>query len=92
MIGDVTAYDANDAALLAIVNEWSTPLKTFDARIAQLRTGVTYGSGNAQLVGGTTIFNDLAADQLMGTNALNWFWNYYALDTMVGRKTTDRLN
>jgi Ca2+-binding RTX toxin-like protein len=99
LIGDSTLYDANDAALAAIVRQWGIRSKTSDARMAALRTGVAYGGpapGTAKLVGfgaEATIVDDGTVDTLFGTADLTWFWNVGGNDVLSGKLLpTDRVN
>jgi len=95
LIGDSTIYDANNAALVAILGEWANASKTSAARMTTLRSGVAYGGstpGTAKLVAGTTINNDAAVDQLFGTAAFTWFWNIGLKDVLTGKRAADQLN
>lgn len=94
LIGDATIYDANDAALMALLAEWSDTSKQVDLRISTLRAGVAFGGptpGTAKLVS-ANIINDAAQDQLYGTAAMTWFWNVYGNDVLSGKRTADKLN
>jgi len=97
LIGDKTIYDVNDAALAALLTEWSNTAKTSAARIATLRAGVAYLGGTAKLVANTTIVNDNAVDQLFGTNSFTWFWNIspttsVTKDVITGKRLLDIVN
>jgi len=68
VIGGSTAYDANDAALAAILAEWTSNL-TFVQRVGRLLAGV--GAPPLNLA---TVLDDMVLDQLRDDSALNWFF------------------
>ncbi len=77
-IGGTTAYDANDAALTAIMAEWTSG-HSFATRVANLsNTGGSLASrlnGDFFLLGsgsGQTVFNDGASDYLSGGFGSDW--------------------
>jgi hypothetical protein len=74
LIGGTTAYDSNDAALLAILAEWTSE-HDFDTRVANLRNG---GGLNAAfvMVSNETVFDDGAMDQLFGGLADDWLFEF----------------
>jgi hypothetical protein len=93
LISGSTDFDTNDAALSAILNEWSSQLAshTYAARVANLRDGT--GSGD-RLNGSfflttATVDDDAAVDNLIGGKKdLDWFLARTAgavLDTLVDR-------
>jgi Ca2+-binding RTX toxin-like protein len=80
LIGGRTTHEANDAALLALLAEWSrsdlsgTALQQYRTRIGNLRNG-----GASSLAGGyrlysATVFDDATTDTLTGGADLDWFW------------------
>lgn len=77
IIGGVTAHDANDAALRAIMQEWTSG-GSFSARVANIAagTGLTGGyrlSSDPGAPGNQTVFNDNDADMLTGSAGQDWF-------------------
>jgi autotransporter-associated beta strand protein len=73
LIGGATAFDANEAALLAIMAEW-TSAADYQTRVDHLR-GTTPGGLNGDVVlDATTVFDDLAVDVLHGSAGLDWFF------------------
>jgi Ca2+-binding RTX toxin-like protein len=83
LIAGSTLYDANDAALCAILHEW-TSARGYEQRIANLNgtgTGADFANranGNVYLKVGTTaaestVFDDGAEDVLTGSSGLDWF-------------------
>jgi Ca2+-binding RTX toxin-like protein len=93
LIAGTTTYDANETALMAILQEWQRPDKTYAQRIQDLRTGGagTY-NGSAKLVWGTTVLDDdKAAATLTGGPGLDWFFANLGPGGVVDR-ITDRNN
>jgi hypothetical protein len=73
LIGGTTAYDnnnaANNAALMAILREWTSSHKD---RVARIQAGV--GTNHAiKLAVPDTVFDDDASDTFQGGQAKNWF-------------------
>ncbi len=70
-IGGATAYDNDDAALMAIVAEWGSR-RTFTDRVNRLRNGV--GSDRLILLRlNATVIDDLVQDRMIGGRAIEWF-------------------
>jgi hypothetical protein len=78
LIAGPTAFDANVAALNAIMAEW-TSARSFAARVANL-SGSGSGpraNGNVFLLAsgpGATVFDDGAVDQLQGAAGTDWYF------------------
>ena len=73
-IGGATAYDANVAALDAILNEWASS-STYAIRINNLLIGGGLSGGTCGRLGaGRTVFDDGVADTLTGGTGLDWFF------------------
>jgi Ca2+-binding RTX toxin-like protein len=84
LIAGSTAFDGNEAALCAILAEWTSG-RSYAARVANL-TGTGTGSDFASRLNGcyflrvtdqlatTTVFDDGAADVLTGTSGSDWFF------------------
>jgi Ca2+-binding RTX toxin-like protein len=74
LIAGYTDYDANDAALLAILNEWNSG-RTYEQRVKNLRDG----SGTAARSNGNTFLNDTTVrddgveDVLTGDAGFDWY-------------------
>jgi Ca2+-binding RTX toxin-like protein len=78
LIGGFTAFDEDDAALLAIQAEWTSP-RSYEARIANLR-----GEGTGPRLNGmyflrtsgasATVFDDRDEDKLTGGSGRDWFF------------------
>ena len=88
LIGDSTIYDANGAALAAILAQWDAPLP-YATRIANIMNPAA--SGGIALTS-SAILNDAAVDQIFGGTGWDWFWNVSGKDKITGRKTGTRLN
>lgn len=85
LIGDRTIYDANDQALLALLNEWSST-ETMAARIAGIRQAATGAPARIATV------DDAAVDFLFsGRRSADWFWQL-SRDLLVRRAKGDWLN
>ena len=71
LIGGSAAHDANEAALLAILGEW-TSRRSFSTRMKNLAVGV--GSNHQyRLKAIDTVFDDQASDSLVGGAGSDWF-------------------
>jgi len=82
LIAGFTSFDANDAALAAIMSEW-TSARTYEARFANLRGDATHpqfvdrANGNTFLKAdgpNATVFDDGAIDKLTGSSGRDWFF------------------
>lgn len=67
VIGGSTAHDSDPAALLQILEEWSSD-DSFATRKDKLRTG----DGGLPILDGTTVFDDGAIDILFARHGQNW--------------------
>jgi hypothetical protein len=88
LIGGTTAYDGNDAALQAILAEWSSN-RSLSARIAKLTSGDGL-NGAFVLVPAMTVFDDNAVDHLVGGLLDDWFFEF-PRDRILGRQARDRV-
>jgi Ca2+-binding RTX toxin-like protein len=78
LIGGRTAFDANDAALAAVMAEW-TSSRSYADRVANLRglgTGLRINGDYFLKTSGpdATVFDDGSADILTGGAGLDWFF------------------
>jgi sugar lactone lactonase YvrE len=93
LIAGTTAYDANEAALAAIMAEW-TSSRDYSTRIANL-SGTGTGpraNGNYFLVAGgqhATVFDNGVADVLNGGSGADWFFASLAQDLIHGRHDSE---
>jgi hypothetical protein len=76
LIAGNTSHDANQAALLAIMAEWSSN-KTYAVRVSNLLNGTGLTAGN-KLNGNDgatqTVFDDADIDTLSGNQGTDVFW------------------
>jgi uncharacterized repeat protein (TIGR01451 family) len=71
LIAGTTAHDEDDAALQAILDEWSSG-NSYRTRIDNIRNGT--GENGAFVLDDTTVFDDGVRDTLIGSAGLDWFW------------------
>ncbi|HUE74281.1 MAG TPA: GEVED domain-containing protein [Pirellulaceae bacterium] len=85
LIGGTTDYDADEAALLEILAEWSSGA-SFESRIANLELFLNDG----------TVFDDGEIDDLSGAGGRDWYLDFGANDKRLGftskGKFADRRN
>jgi hypothetical protein len=75
LIGGTTAYDANNAALVALHAEWVRTDRTYAQRVADLFDGGGLNGSYWLCVGRlTTVYDDGAANTLTGGDGLDWFF------------------
>lgn len=84
MIGGSTAYDANEAALAAVLAEWTRNV-TLSQRVSDLSQGVM-ANGSVVKIDGTTVISAPVADELFGGGGADWFLVNPELDTIHGKK------
>jgi uncharacterized repeat protein (TIGR01451 family) len=88
LIGGTTAHDADDAALLAILAEWSSGA-SLATRVANLQAGI--GPGNIIKLttsAPATVFDDALLDTLKTSFGNNWVFKL-GLDKFAKPKATD---
>ena len=83
LIGGTTNYDANDQALLAIMNEWNSS-SNCASRLAHI-TGAAAGLNGSCLLNSSTVHDDVLSDTLIGSTAYDLFFQGYC-DTVGGKK------
>jgi len=71
LIGGTTNFDANDTALGAILDEWSSNDGPVTA-VNRLRGDITGGQNGTTLLTSATVHNDNVVDQLFATAIPNW--------------------
>jgi uncharacterized protein (TIGR03118 family) len=86
LIGGSTLYDVNSAALLQILNEW-TSTDSYNTRVDKLRNG----TGGLPILDATTVFDDGVRDQLVGGPGLDWFFAG-TNDHIAGKKPAEQTN
>jgi Ca2+-binding RTX toxin-like protein len=93
LIAGYTSHDAHDAALLAIMSEWTRCGPSYHTRVAHITAG-TGQTGGYRLVSddgpAQTVFNDNEVDKLSGGDGLDWYFanwvpdNGGVLDKVIG--------
>src|SRR5207248_2532964 len=74
VIGGTTKYDSDQAALCAILAEWSQTGVSYTTRVSHL-LGKTKGGLNGSIFLNTsTVLDDAAIDVLMGGSGMDWFF------------------
>src|SRR5206468_5497446 len=82
LIGGTTAFDGNEAALVAVMAEW-TSSHTYATRVANLTDQTNSAGFLSRLNGayflldsgsGQTVFNDSSSDTLTGSAGSDWFF------------------
>lgn len=71
LIGSATAHDQDDAALLRVLQEWSSS-RRYAARVNNLRAGSGAAGGNA--LNDSTLSPDNTLDTLIGSSNQDWFF------------------
>jgi Ca2+-binding RTX toxin-like protein len=86
LIGGSTSFDANVAALQAILAEWERTDATYTERIDHLRGAAAGGLNGTFFLKSTTVHDDATADALQGGPGMDWFWAQLAevLDLQAG--------
>ena len=73
MIAGTTGYDSNDAALTAILNEWTSG-NSFAIRIGHLQGTLAGGANGAFLLSAATVHANGMRNYLYGGLKQNWFF------------------
>jgi Ca2+-binding RTX toxin-like protein len=82
LIAGYTSLDNNDAALAAVFNEWNRATVPAATRISDLTNGG--GFNGSVVLNSSTVFNDNAADILIGGGGSDWFLSS-SNDLILGR-------
>jgi hypothetical protein len=69
LIGGSTAYDGNQAALQAIMNEWSSG-DSYSARVDSILGNVSTGQNGSYAFNSGTVLNDSAVDKLVASGSV----------------------
>jgi Ca2+-binding RTX toxin-like protein len=88
LIAGTTAYDANEAALAALLAAWNdtATYPTYAARVAAVTSGA--GTGGLYWLNGDegasqTVFNDADVDTLSGNGGRDWFFANRVADDLL---------
>jgi hypothetical protein len=93
LIDGTTAFDANAAALAAVLAEWGRADRTYTQRIADLRGGG--GLNGPYRLTSATVVHDAFKDTLTGGAGSDWFWaklSSGAADLLADRQTGEVIN
>jgi hypothetical protein len=74
LIAGRTAYDADLAALLAVLAEWGRPDRSYAARVSNLFNGGSDGLNGTARLAPPTVTVAAGVDQLFGGAGSDWFW------------------
>jgi uncharacterized protein (TIGR03118 family) len=86
LIGGSTTHDADPAALLQILDEW-TSNNSYATRVDNLRNG----TGGLPKLDATTVTNDGLRDLLLGGIGLDWFFSGVE-DLLPGKLAAEQVN
>ena len=91
LIGGTTVHDANEAALVAIMAEWTSD-NDYATRVANIRAGLGQSAG-FRLSAGVTVTDDGVIDELFGGGNQDWFFNFGAAnDKLKDKKANELVN
>jgi hypothetical protein len=88
LIGGTTAYNTNDLALLAIMNEWNSSA-AYATRVGYVM-GETGGLNGSYYLDAATVVDDGAGVTLLGGNANDVFFQALG-ETVLGRRANETL-
>jgi hypothetical protein len=74
LIAGTTVFDANVAALLALIQEWGRADISYTQRVADLIGTGAGGQNGTSFLTAQTIARDAAMNQLFGGTGPDWFW------------------
>jgi fibronectin-binding autotransporter adhesin len=74
LIGGATAFDANAAALNAVLQEWARPDADYRTRVGQLTGTLTGGLNGPYFLSSATSINDSAVDLMTGGSGQEFFF------------------
>jgi hypothetical protein len=88
LIGKNTNYDANDLALIAIMNEWNSAAN-YSTRVGHI-TGKSCGLNGSCFLNATTIRNDVYKDAMIGSSAMDLYFQGFG-DTLGKKKSLETM-
>jgi Ca2+-binding RTX toxin-like protein len=74
LIAGTTDFDANAAALRALLTEWSRTDETYAQKVAHLSGGATGGKNGSYVLDDTTVHHVGGPSQLKGGMGRDWFF------------------
>ena len=92
LIGGITDHDATDAALCAIMKEWTRADADYATRVGHLKGTLAGGLNGVILLNTATVHDDALEDVLTGSSDRDWFFFDPARDTMTDRKPDESAN
>lgn len=88
LIGGTTDHDANDHALLTLLDEWSSS-SNYATRVNHL-TGRAGGKNSSCFLNANTVHDDAVRDLIYGSSGMDLFFQS-PLDTIFGKQRKERL-
>jgi hypothetical protein len=93
LIGGTTSFDANVAALQAILTEWGRADADYNTRVNHLNGSLTGGWNGAIVLNSATVQDDGISDTLYGLAGMDWFFANANMDvTDRNQAAGERLN
>lgn len=74
LIGGTTDWDADRAALDAVLAAWAREGRTYQERVVDLRNGVRVACGQRIRLNPSSVHDDGSADRLWGGDGFDWFF------------------
>ena len=87
LIAGTTDYDANEAALCALMEEWGRTDEMYSTRVNRLINGIDSG-GVTYYLNRSTVHTDTAIDVLSGSSGMDWF---FAQTQLIGPNPADKV-
>jgi hypothetical protein len=87
LIGGSTDFDANVAALSAIMAEW-TSSDSYTTKVARLMGTQSGGANGTTVLTSATVHNNNLASTLTGGAGLDWFWSSN-MDVINAKRTSE---
>jgi Ca2+-binding RTX toxin-like protein len=75
VIGNVTDFDSNLPALLALLSEWGRSDANYQTRVGHLNGTLAGGLNGGAFLNIATVHDDAAIDQLYGQSGSDWFFS-----------------
>jgi Ca2+-binding RTX toxin-like protein len=90
LIGGRTDYDANLAALEAVLAEWDRNDANYQDRVAHLLGSASGGRNGSVVLNATTVHADNASELLVGLTGLDWYFAGLShRPVLVGKRSTE---
>ncbi len=92
LIGSATSFDSNTVALNSILLEWQRSDLLYIDRINHLTGAVPGGFNSTTTLRTSSVPNDAVVDNLIGQDALDWFWADVNVDLLQDLSLGERVN